>query len=189
MKTHPRPDSEFIAARGYLPAAIALGLLLVAGCATAPRLYVDTADEPLDCGSVAWLENPERPASIAEQRVRAEVMRALQAKGYTEDGDSPDCRVSGAIYTGDRPRSPVSVGLGAGRWGGSFGGSVGVSVPVGGGKRTFGNLAIDVIDVELNAEVWRGTLENAFRTPEPTAAEVAEAVRRILEAFPDRATE
>src|SRR5690606_37042154 len=154
VKTQHRPARDSIAARGYLPAAVALGMLLLAGCATAPQLYVDTADEPFDCGSFAWLENPARPASIAEQRVRGEVMRALQAKGYTEDGASPDCRVSGAIYTGDRPGSPVSVGLGAGRWGGSFGGSVGVSVPVGGGRRTFGNLAIDVIDVGLNAEVW-----------------------------------
>jgi hypothetical protein len=167
--------------------ALAVGIALsLAACATAPRLYVDAADEPLTCRSFAWLETPERPASIAEQRVRAEVMRTLQAKGYTEDRDAPDCLVSGVIYTGARPASPVSVGVGAGRWGGSFGTSVGVSVPVGGGARTVGNLAIDVIDVELNAEVWRGTLESAFRTPEPTSDQVGSAVRKVLEPFPSR---
>lgn len=167
--------------------ALVVGIALAAAaCATAPKLHVDAADEPLTCGSFGWLETPERPASIVEQRVRAEVMRTLQAKGYAEDSEGPDCLVSGVIYAGARPGSPISVGVGAGRWGGSFGTSVGVSVPVGGGTRTVGNLAIDVIDVAQNAEVWRGTLENAFRTPEPTSEEVGGAVRTILEAFPGR---
>lgn len=166
--------------------AVCVALLLAAaGCATAPELYVDTADEPLDCGSFAWRE-AGRAASIAEQRVRTEVMRTLAAKGYTEDSESPDCQVSAVIFAGTRSGSPASVGVGAGSWGGNFGGSVGVSLPVGGGARTVGHLAIDVIDVGLNAEVWRGTLENAFRTPEPGAEEVGAAVRQILEAFPQR---
>jgi hypothetical protein len=166
--------------------ASAASMLLTAGCTTTPRLYVDTADEPLECTTFAWLENADRPASIAEQRIRAEVMRTLAARGYLEVTSDPDCLVSGVIYTGTRPRSPVSVGLGAGRWGGSFGGSVGVSVPVGGGSRTVGNLAIDVIDVDRNAEVWRGTLEAAFATPEPTSEDIAGAVVKVLEAFPRR---
>jgi hypothetical protein len=161
----------------------------MAACAVAPELYVDTADEPMACSSFAWMDTPERPASIAEQRIRVEVMRTLQEKGYAEDDDAPDCRVAGVIYAGDRPGSPgspVNVGLGAGRWGGGLGGSIGVSMPVGGSARTFGNLAIDVIDVARNAEVWRGTLEHAFGTPDPTPDEIGEAVRRILEEFPSR---
>jgi hypothetical protein len=180
------PDALIHRAR-LLRGALAIGIALsIAACATAPRVYVDAADEPLSCRSFGWFETPERPASIAEQRIRAEAMRLLRVKGYTEDNDEPDCLVSGVIYTGSRPRSPVSVGLGAGRWGGSFGTSVGVTMPVGGGARTVGNLAIDVIDVGLNAEVWRGTLESAFRTPEPTSDEIGEAVRKVLEEFPAR---
>jgi hypothetical protein len=165
-----------------LPLALAAGLIL-ASCATAPRLYVDKTDEPLTCTEFGWLET-ERPASIAEQRVRTEVMRTLAARGYEVESETPDCLVSGVIYTGARPSPPVSVGVGAGRWGGSFGTSVGISLPVGGGTRTVGNLAIDVIDLERNAEVWRGTLEGAFRTPEPGSDEVGAAVRRVLEGFP-----
>lgn len=161
-------------------------VVFTAGCATTPRLHVDMADEPLECTTFAWLEATDRPASLAEQRVRTEVMRTLAARGYLEVTADPDCLVSGVIYTGTRPRSPVSVGLGAGRWGGSFGGSVGVSLPVGGGSRAVGNLAIDVIDVDRNAEVWRGTLESAFATPDPTADEIAGAVIKVLEAFPRR---
>lgn len=160
--------------------------VLLAACASSPKLYVDRADEPIRCQSVAWLEVPERPMSIADQRVRAETLRVLQEKGYAEQVDGADCLVSGVIYTGARPSSPVSVGLGAGRWGGRFGGSVGVSMPVGGSSRTVGNLAIDVIDSQLNAEVWRGTLEAAFRTPDPDSEQVGEAVRTILAGFPDR---
>jgi hypothetical protein len=167
-------------------AGAALAALALAACATAPKLHIDRAEESLSCQSFAWLETPGRAASIAEQRVRTETLRQLQAKGYAVDQESPDCWVSGTIYTGARPGSPVSVGVGAGRWGGSFGGSVGVSMPVGGGSRTYGNLAIDVIDVALNAEVWRGTLEGAFRSPEPGSDEVGGAVSRVLAEFPDR---
>ena len=166
--------------------ACAASILLTAGCATTPKLYVDTADEPLECTTFAWLEHTDRPSSIAEQRIRTEVMQALAARGYLEVTSDPDCLVSGVVYTGTRPRSPVSVGLGAGRWGGSFGGSVGVSLPVGGGSKKVGNLAIDVIDVGRNAEVWRATLEPAFATPEPTSDEIVGAVVKVMEAFPRR---
>jgi hypothetical protein len=168
-----------------------VGLLAVAfaaGCATAPRPHVDTGDLPVACGTFGWLED-DRAATIAEQRLRNEVTQVLQDKGYRKVDASPDCLVSAGIFTGVRPRSPVSVGLGAGRWGGSVGGSVGVSMPVGGGARTIGNLAIDVIDVARNAEVWRGTLEGAFRTAEPASDEVAAAVRQLLEEFPRRGAE
>lgn len=167
-------------------AGCTLVVMGLSGCATTPKLYVDTVDEPLECTTFAWLEHADRPASIAEQRIRVEVMQALATRGYLEVTSDPDCLVSAVIYTGTRPRSPVSVGLGAGRWGGSFGGSVGISMPVGGGSKKVGNLAIDVIDVARNAEVWRGTLEPAFASPEPTSDEISGAVTKVLEAFPRR---
>jgi hypothetical protein len=159
-------------------------LLVLAACASGPTLLVDSADEPFQCGSVAWLETAGLPASIAEQRLRAEVMRQLAELGYAKDPEAPDCLVTGALFSGSRPTSPGSVGVGAGRWGGSFGTSVGVSVPVSAGSRVVSNLAIDVIDRERNAEVWRGTLQSAFQTQDPTAAEMAQAVRTVLAAFP-----
>jgi hypothetical protein len=172
--------------RGRLQRLVVLlgGAALLAGCAASPSLTVDTLDEPWRCASVAWMELSDRPASIAEQRVRGEVMRALEAKGYTVDETDPDCLVSGLIFTGARPGSPVSVGVGAGSWGGNFGGSVGISLPLGGGPRTYGNLGVDFIDRELNAQVWRGTLEAAFPTPEPDDAQVAAAVQQVLASLP-----
>jgi hypothetical protein len=163
----------------------ALAVAFAAGCATAPRMHVDTADLAVTCDTFGWLED-DRATTIAEQRLRNEVTQILQGKGYQKVEASPDCRVAAGIFTGVQQRSPASVGLGAGRWGGNVGGSVGVSLPVGGGARTTGNLAIDVIDVERNAEVWRGTLEGAFRTAEPGADEVAAAVAQLLAEFPDR---
>ena len=166
-------------------ALVSLGIL--AACAAPQKLYVDSAEEPPRCTSFGWIQAGDRPTSIAEQRLRSEVMQALIAKGYTEDEASPDCLVAGKIFTGSRSGSGASVGVGAGSWGGSFGGSVGVSLPVGGGARTVGNLAIDVIDVELNAEVWSGTLEGAFSSPDPSSDEVGAAVRTVLEKFPSHA--
>ncbi len=177
-------------ARRFRGAALLVGtVFFMSACAVAPKLHVDTLDASLDCTTFAWAETPDRPASIAEQRLRAEVMDALARKGYAASEANADCLVHGMIYTGVRPSSPVSVGLGAGRWGGSFGGSIGVSVPVGGRARTVGNLAIDVIDLDLNAEVWRGTLKNAFATPEPDAAEIGAAVKQVMAEFPSRSAD
>lgn len=158
--------------------------LFAAGCASAPKAIVDTADEPWACDTFAWLE-ADRAVSIAEQRLRNEVAGRLEAKGYRKVEASPDCLVAAEIFTGTRSQSPVSLGVGAGRWGGSVGGSVGVSVPVG-GPRTIGNLAIDVVDAARKAEVWRGTLEGAFRKPDPGADEIAAAVARLMDEFPPR---
>jgi hypothetical protein len=164
--------------------AAATTALLVAGCAAAPKAIVDTADEPWACETFAWLE-AERAVSIAEQRVRNEVAARLEEKGYRKVDASADCLVAAEIFTGTRSQSPVSVGLGAGRWGGSVGGSVGVSMPVG-GPRTIGNLAIDVVDASRKAEVWRGTLEGAFRKADPGAEEITAAVALLMEQFPAR---
>jgi hypothetical protein len=173
-------------ARLQAPAFVAtLSALLCAACASPPKLYVDRADGEIRCRSFAWLEVPERPASIAEQRVRAEVLKTLEAKGYPTAVEEADCWVSGLIFSGSRPGSPVRLGVGAGSYGGNFGTSIGVNVPVGGGRREVGNLAIDIVDIKQNAEVWRGTLEGAFRSPEPTSDQIGDAVRQILEAFPD----
>jgi hypothetical protein len=147
---------------------------------------VDQVDRPFSCETFAWMEAGDFPASLSEQRLRAEVTRSMLDKGYREDAESPDCLVSAVIFTGVRPSSPASVGVGMGRWGGSFGTSVGVSVPVGGGARQVGNLAVDVIEVASNAEVWRSTLEGAFPTPEPGTVEIEKAVQRALGPFPPR---
>jgi hypothetical protein len=179
------PAIQFLrTARPFRSALAAGAVLALAACATSPKLYVDAMDEPLGCTSIAWLESSDRPASIPEQRIRAEVLTTLEAMGYVIDEEAPDCRVHALVFTGPRPGSPVSVGIGAGRWGGSFGGSVGVSMPMGGGSRTVSNLAIDVINVERNAEVWRGTLESAFSRSDPSPEEVAAAVRHLLASFP-----
>lgn len=171
--------------RGTITVVGTVAVLIASACATTPKAYIDMADESPDCERFAWLEVAERPATLDEQRLRAEVMGVLQAKGYAVEATDPDCRVSGVIFSGDRPGSPVSVGLGAGRWGGSFGGSVGISLPLG-GKKVVGNLAIDVIDVERNAQVWRGTLEDAFRDPDPEAGVLRAAVEQLMEDFPRR---
>ena len=166
-------------------AGLALGAVLLSGCAATPQLTVDSLEQAWPCRSVAWLdESGQPPASLVEQRLRADVLAGLQARGYTVDEAQPDCLVHGLVYTGVRPGSPVSVGIGAGSWGSRVGGSVGVSIPVGGGTRKTGNVAIDVIDVAANAQVWRGTLENAFPTPEPDAAQLSGAVKQVLASLP-----
>lgn len=165
-------------------AGLALGVAVLAGCAATPKLSVDSLDQPWPCGSVAWMgEAGQVPASLVEQRLRGYVLEGLRARGYVIDEAQPDCLVHGVVFTGVRPGSPVSVGVGAGSWGGNVGGSVGVSLPLGGSRRT-GNVAIDVIDAAANAQVWRGTLENAFPAPEPDAAELSGAVEQVLASLP-----
>lgn len=166
-------------------AGLALAAAVLAGCAATPQLSVDSLDQPWPCRSVAWLGEPGQvPASLAEQRLRGFVLDGLRARGYVIDEAQPDCLVHALVFTGVRPGSPVSVGVGAGSWGGNVGGSVGVSVPLGGGSRRTGNVAIDVIDAAANAQVWRGTLENAFATPEPDAMQLSGAVQQVLASLP-----
>lgn len=163
-----------------------LPALVLAGCASAPRLYVEEAAEPPACSQFGWFMPGDQPETFVDQRMRTEVMGTLAAKGYAVAGEDPDCLVAYRLVTETRSRSGPSVGLGMGGGSGRVGGGVGVSLPMGESSSASGRLSLDVIDAARNAQVWSGTLDKATRSAEPTVEEIRAAVQQILAAFPDR---
>jgi hypothetical protein len=169
---------------------IALFTFVLVGCAsTASKVRVDQA-ENVDfskCQTFDWRPTSDQPASFTEQRVRTEVMAVLQAKGYTQSGDKPDCQITYVLSTQERPRSKPSVGVGAGGGSGGIGGGIGVTLPIGRRNEQAGTFTLDVIDAARKEQIWSGAVDGSFSSDALTEEEAKELVTRVLEEFPDRA--
>jgi hypothetical protein len=168
-----------------------LGATLLAGCtATAPsKVRVDMAESGLpNCQSFEWLPTPQQPASLAEQRVKSQVMARLKEKGYTEAAEKGDCRVTYVLDIHERPVNKPGVGVGVGGGSGGVGGGIGISLPIGKRAEQAGTFTIDIVDAAKNAQVWSGSLDASFLKAEPNDDEAREIVARVLEKYPDRAS-
>jgi hypothetical protein len=148
---------------------------------------VDKADTDLTCRTFDWRPASADAASLTDQRVRAAALKKLEAKGYTLSTDKPDCQVAYALSTQDRPKPKPSVGVGVGGGSGGARGGIGVSLPIGGHKQQVGTFTLDVVDVAKNAQVWSGSVDVGIQAQQISDEEADEAVRVILEKFPDRA--
>lgn len=180
-------DRKFIGRWSICCATAALGLSACATTSSAVR--VDKGEADLSkCQTFDWLPASNEAASFTEQRVRSEVLTQLQAKGYTQSTDKPDCRITYALSTQAKPKSRPSVGVGAGGGSGGVGGGIGVSLPIGRKNQQSGTLTLDVVDVSKNQQIWSGSLDTSFAAAELTEDEARNAVRKILAEFPDRAT-
>jgi hypothetical protein len=165
----------------------AAALALAACAATGSAVRVDKAETGLpNCRTFAWNPSAGEAVSLAEQRIRSQVMQTLQAKGYTESADKPDCRISYHLSSaGIQRRSGPSVGVGAGGGSGGIGGGIGISLPIGKKGRP-GTFTLDVIDASQNAQVWSGSVDSSFKSPEPNEAESQALIAKVLKEYPDR---
>jgi hypothetical protein len=170
------------------------GLLVVAatvtGCATTTSspVRVDVADTGVpNCQTFQWLPTPQQPASFTEQRVKSQVMAALQEKGYSEAAGKADCRITYVLEVHERPANKPSVGVGAGGGSGGLGGGIGISLPIGKKNEQAGTFTLDVVDAAKNAQVWSGSLDASFAKAELSDDEAKEVVAKVLARFPDRA--
>ena len=171
-------------------AAMLATLIGAVGCAAPPaKVRVDAIESALPrCQTFAW--NPVAvgdAASFTDQRVRHAVMQTLQAKGYSESADKPDCRIAYQLRHGEAqaPAKP-QVGVGVGGGSGGVGGGIGVSLPIGKKKGQGGTFTLDVIDAVKNAQVWSGSLDAEFSSAELSDAETKAVVEEILAEFPNR---
>lgn len=172
---------------GVAGLAATASLVLAACGTTAPRVVTDAAARAPECRTVAWAPADERPLTMVDQQVRDLLLETLQGKGYALGADGADCLVYHRFGTGQAaPRSGPSVGLGIGGGSRRVGGGVGLSFPVGGGARTGAQLVVDVVDASRNEQVWGGTADLTLAGQQPTRAELADAVSRLLYQFPDR---
>jgi hypothetical protein len=159
-------------------------------CATtSSSVRVDKGEADLSkCQTFDWLPSSNEAASFTEQRVRSEVLTQLQAKGYTQSTDKPDCRITFVLATQEQPKSRPSVGVGAGGGSRGVGGGIGVSLPIGRKNQQSGTFTLDVVDVAKNQQIWSGSLDTSFAAQELTEDEARNAVRKVLAEFPDRVT-
>lgn len=172
---------------------LALGAMLnLNGCATAggpSSVRVDQAETGLPkCQTFDWLSPGKEAASLTEQRVQAAALAQLQAKGYEQSTEKPDCRITYALDVQERAASKPRIGVGAGGGSGGVGGGIGVSLPIGRKNQQAGAFTLDVIDTAKNAQVWSGSFDAAFRGAELTEDEALAAVKKVLAKFPDRTT-
>lgn len=166
--------------------ALSIVLASVLTACSTPPVRVDQAAAAVErCKSFAWLRESQEAESLTEQRVRAAVLEQLQKKGYSVSQSAPDCRVTYALNTHERPRSKPRVGVGVGGGSGGMGGGIGVSLPVGKRDRYDGEFSINVIDAAKNAEIWHGSIEAAFGSEEITPKEASEVVSQVLAKLPD----
>jgi Domain of unknown function (DUF4136) len=163
-------------------------LLALSGCATqGSAVRVDQAETDLACRTFDWRPASADAASLTDQRVRAAALKKLEEKGYTLSTDKPDCQIAYVLSTQDRPKPKPSVGVGVGGGSGGARGGIGVSLPIGGHKQQVGTFTLDVVDVAKNAQVWSGSVDVGIQAQQISDEEADEAVRVILEKFPDRA--
>ena len=164
-------------------------LLALSGCATqSSAVRVDKADADLSkCRTFDWRPASADAASLTDQRVRAAVLKNLEDKGYTLSTDKPDCQIAYVLSSQDRPKPKPSVGVGVGGGSGGARGGIGVSLPIGSHKEQIGTFTLDIVDVAQNAQIWSGSLDVGIREQQISDEEADEAVRVILEKFPDRA--
>ena len=164
-------------------------LLAVSGCATQRAdVRVDKADSDLGkCRTFDWRAVSSDAATFTDQRVRAAALKHLEEKGYTLATDKPDCQITYVLSTQDRPKPKPSVGVGVGGGSGGARGGIGVSLPIGSKKGQVGTFTLDIVDVAQNAQVWSGSVDVGIQGKQISDEEADEAVRVILEKFPDRA--
>jgi hypothetical protein len=164
-----------------------LALCLVACASSAPRVRVDKADTDFSkCQTFDWLPSSKEATSLTEQRVRAAAIEQLQAKGYTQSTDKPDCRFTYVLSTSEIPQSKPRVGVGAGGGSAGVSGGIGISLPIGKRNQSRGTFTMDVVDVASNSQIWAGSIDAEFEASEPSDQEAAAVVKRVLAEFPDR---
>ena len=163
-------------------AAMALGLLAVAGCVTpvgpvqVTRFHA--ADiSPLGKGTISVEPAPGSDGnSIEWQTYRAAVMRQLERLGYTEAGPGTGAQVAHMKVTRStiqpqRSAGPVSVGVGGstGSYGSGVGLGIGLNLSPKPKEHVATELAVSIRDRTSGTVLWEGRASFVVTTASPLA--------------------
>jgi hypothetical protein len=170
---------------------VTISVICLAGigaCASSgSQVRVDKADTDLTkCRTFDWLAVSKEATSLTDQRMRAAALAELERKGYTASTDNPDCHITYALSSYERPEEKPRVGVGVGGGSGGMGGGIGVSLPVGRRDARAGTITIDVVDVAKKAQIWSGSLDATFQSEELSEREAQELMTTILHQYPDK---
>lgn len=176
-----------------------LAVLLLAACATGPRITSD-ADPGADFSryhSYAFYEPLAMEQSgyttYLTNTVKSAIRREMQARGYTYDETSPDLRVNFQGFIRERtdvysvPRSDVHYYYDY--WARTY-----VAVPFWHDETrvrdyTEGTLSVDVVDAARNHLLWTGAAVGRVTQQDAAArsAEADAAIQQIFTRYPGRA--
>lgn len=184
--------------RAWLP--LASTLVLLAGCATGPRIHVDADPEADFSRYHTWafyqpiaMEQSGYSTFLTE-RIRADVRREMQARGYAYEAESPDLRVNFQGIVQEKtdvyslPRTDVQYYY-------SYRHKAYFAVPfwydeTQVSKYTEGTLTVDLVDAAKNRLVWTGAAIGRVaphKAPQERAADTDRAIVEIFQRFPYRA--
>lgn len=184
--------------RPFLAAATAC--VVLAACATGPRVRTDYDPTANFAQYQTWgwyspiaMEQTGYSSWISE-RVKANVQREMEARGYRYDAKSPDIKVNFQAVVQERtnvysmPRSDV-------QWLYSYRSRSYVAVPFWYDEAvvnnyTEGTLTVDVVDSAKNRMVWTGDAIGRIgtrRSPEERAADIDASVAAIFMKYPYQA--
>lgn len=180
-------------------AAVAALMVLLAGCASGPRVRTDYDPGADFARYQTWgwyspiaMEQSGYSSWISE-RIKANVQREMEARGYRYNATSPDLKVNFQAVVQERsdvysmPRSDVA-------WLYSYRARSYVAVPVWYdetrvSRYTEGTLTVDLVDAAKNRMVWTGDAIGRVlrRSPEERAADIDASVTAIFARYPYRA--
>lgn len=180
--------------------AAAAAALLLAGCASGPSVRTDYDPTANFSQYRTWgwytpiaMEQAGYSSWISE-RIKANVQREMEARGYRYDAKSPDLKVNFQAVVQERsdvysmPRSDIA-------WAYSYRARSYVAVPVWYdeavvSRYTEGTLTIDLVDGPRNRMVWTGDAIGRIasrRTPEQRATDIDQSVSAIFGKYPFQA--
>ena len=180
--------------RAWLVAALAL--VVLAACATGPRVRTDYDPGANFAQYRTWgwyspiaMEQSGYSSWISE-RIKANVQREMEARGYRYNAKSPDLKVNFQAVVQERsdvytmPRSDIA-------WLYSYRARSYVAVPVWYDEATVsryteGTLTVDLVDAAKNRMVWTGDAIGRVvrRNPEQRAADIDASVAAIFAKYP-----
>jgi hypothetical protein len=178
---------------------MAFGALLLAACATGPRVSTDT-DPQADFSryrSFAFYEplalESRGYTTLLSARLKDEARRQMESRGYVYDAANPDLRVNINAFVEEKADviSVPDVGYG---WYYSYRAHAYVAVPVWRerahvARYTEGTVNVDLVDAREKRLVWEGVAVGsaAGRTPAERRERAGASVAKIFADFPHRA--
>lgn len=180
-------------------AALALAALLLAACATGPRVSTDFDPQAdfADYRSFAFFEplalESRGYSTLLSESLKDEARRQMQARGFVYDPAAPDLRVNLNAHVEEKT-DVVSVPHLDWGWYFSYRARAYVAVPMHGFRTQVqryrqGTVNVDLVDAREKRLVWEGVAVGsaAGRTPAERRARAVASVARIFESFPHRA--
>ncbi|RMH93095.1 DUF4136 domain-containing protein [Lysobacter pythonis] len=179
--------------------AVAAACVLLAGCVTGPAVRTDY-DPGANFGQYktwGWYSpiamEQAGYSSWVSERIKANVQREMEARGYRYQAKSPDLKVNFQAVAQERsdvysvPRTDIA-------WLYSYRARSYVAVPVWYdetmvSRYTQGTLTVDLVDAAKNRMVWTGDAiaRVVRRSPEQRAANIDTAIGAIFAKYPYRA--